>query len=277
VADEIPHVEVARAEWRLRTVALLYHDVVQTGHHDESGFSGPGPSRYKLEANEFDRHLQALKKATGSPPSLVTETPARGREPVWFLTFDDGGASAPRIAEALARYAWRAHFFITVNRIDRPAFVTTEDIRYLHDLGHVIGSHSYSHPERMSHCSWDELLWEWETSADGLSKIVGEQVVTASVPAGFYSKQVARAAAAAGLKVLFNSEPVTRVRRVDGCLVIGRFALQRGTSPETAAALATSRPLPRLRQFAHWNAKKAAKTVGGEAYVGLRRAFLNRR
>jgi hypothetical protein len=129
----------------------------------------------------------------------------------------------------------------------------------------------------MSRCRWDELLWEWEKSADVLSKIVGEQVITASVPAGFYSKQVARAAAAAGLKALFNSEPVTRVRRVEGCLVIGRFTLQRGTAPETAAALAARRPLPRLGQFASWNARKAAKSVGGDVYLSLRRALLSRR
>ena len=258
------------------TVALLYHDVVKIGHDDESGFSGPGPARYKIDPSQFERHLRAVSEVTGSPPGLVTETWDDGHEPSWLLTFDDGGASAVRIAETLAGYRWRGHFFITANRIDQPAFVTTDDIRHLYELGHVIGSHSYSHPERMSHCSWDELLWEWEASVDALSKIVGEQVITASVPAGFYSKQVARAAAAAGLKVLFNSEPVTRVRRVDGCLVIGRFALQRGTSPETAAALAASRPFPRLREFASWNAKKAAKKVGGEAYVALRRALLNR-
>ena len=49
----------------------------------------------------------------------------------WLLTFDDGGASALRIAEMLARYGWKGHFFITVNRIDSPAFVTSDDIRAL--------------------------------------------------------------------------------------------------------------------------------------------------
>jgi len=261
----------------MKTVTLLYHDVIAEGRDEDSGFPGAGPARYKLEEHEFDDHLRALSEVTRSPPGRVADVWIEGKPPEWLLTFDDGGASALRIAEMLARYAWQAHFFITVNRIDTPAFVTTDDIRAIKRLGHVIGSHSYSHPERMSHCSWDELEWEWGHSLEVLSEIIGEPVVSASVPAGYYSKEVARAAASVGMKALFTSEPVTRVERVDGCLVLGRFTLQRGAPPEVAAGIAARRPLPRLRQFAAWNVKKAAKTVGGEAYLGLRRALLDKR
>jgi peptidoglycan/xylan/chitin deacetylase (PgdA/CDA1 family) len=261
----------------VRTVTLLYHDVVAEGRYEDSGFRGAGPARYKLDEREFERHLRALSKTTRSPPGRVADAWTGAKSPEWLLTFDDGGASALRIAETLAHYGWQGHFFITVNRIDSPAFVTHDDIRAINGLGHVIGSHSYSHPERMSRCSWDELQWEWGHSLDLLSEIIREPVVTASVPAGYYSKQVARAAASVGMKALFNSEPVTRTRDVDGCLVLGRFTLQRGAPAEVAASLAARRPLPRLRQFASWNVRKAAKTVGGDSYLGLRRALLRRR
>jgi hypothetical protein len=129
----------------------------------------------------------------------------------------------------------------------------------------------------MSRCTWDELLYEWGTSIEVLSEIVAEQVVIASVPAGYYSNRVARAAASAGIRALFNSEPVTRVRKVDGCSVLGRFTVQGGSPPELAASIAARRLMPRLQQFASWNVRKAAKSVGGEAYLGLRRALLSRR
>ena len=261
----------------MKTVTLLYHDVVAEGGNDASGFPGAGPARYKLEHDEFDRHLHAIAEATQTPPGDVAKTWSTGQPPGWLLTFDDGGASALRIAETLAERAWPGHFFITGDRIDQPAFVTKDDIRAIRELGHVIGSHSYSHPERMSRCSWDELVWEWGHSVQILSEILGEPVVTASVPAGYYSKKVARAAASVGIKALFNSEPVTRVHEVDGCLVLGRFTLQQGASPDLAAAIAARRSRPRLRQFASWNARKAAKSVGGETYLRLRRALLSRR
>jgi len=261
----------------VNSVTLLYHDVVPQGRDDASGFPGAGPARYKLEYDEFDRHLRALSLATRTPPGDVTATWSTGRPPAWLLTFDDGGASAVRIAETLAEYGWQGHFFITANRIDHTAFVARDDIRAIRELGHVIGSHSYSHPQRMSRCSWNELVREWDESVRILSDILGEQVVTASVPAGYYSKKVARAAASVGIKALFNSEPVTRVHEADGCLVLGRFTLQRGAPPDLAAAIAARRVLPRLRQFASWNAKKAGKSVGGEAYLRLRRALLSSR
>jgi peptidoglycan/xylan/chitin deacetylase (PgdA/CDA1 family) len=261
----------------VRTVTLLYHDVTAEGRHDDSGFPGAGPARYKLDEREFDRHLRALNETTRSSPGRVADVWTAAKSPEWLLTFDDGGSSAVRIAETLARFGWTGHFFITVNRIDSPAFVTKDDVRAIIGLGHIVGSHSYSHPERMSRCSRDELLREWGRSVEVLSEIVGEPVVTGSVPAGYYSKRVARAAAFVGIKALFNSEPVTRVREVDGCVVLGRFTLQRGAPPELAAAIAARKPLPRVRQFASWNVRKAAKSVGGETYLSLRRALLSRR
>jgi peptidoglycan/xylan/chitin deacetylase (PgdA/CDA1 family) len=277
VADEVPHVEVACAEGGVKIGTLLYHDIVAQGDNDASGFPGAGPARYKLEYDEFDRHLHALREATQTPPGDIRAAWSTGQPPAWLLTFDDGGASALRIGETLAEHAWQGHFFITANRIDQAAFVTRNDIRAINELGHVIGSHSYSHPERMSRCSWGELVSEWQQSVQILSDILGEPVVTASVPAGYYSTKVARAAASVGIKALFNSEPVIRVHEADGCLVLGRFTLQRGASPEVAAAIAARRVPPRLRQFVSWNARKAAKSVGGEAYLRLRRALLSRR
>ena len=124
----------------MRTVTLLYHDVIVEGRHEDSGFPGAGPARYKLEAREFARHLRALNETTRSPPGRVADAWTAAKSPEWLLTFDDGGASALRIAEMLARYGWKGHFFITVNRIDSPAFVTSDDIRALSGLGHIIGS-----------------------------------------------------------------------------------------------------------------------------------------
>ena len=41
----------------------------------------------------------------------------------------------------------------------------------------------------------------------------------------------------AGLKILFNSEPVTKVSHLDDCLVLGRYSIQRGTSAKVVADL----------------------------------------
>jgi peptidoglycan/xylan/chitin deacetylase (PgdA/CDA1 family) len=277
VADEVPALEARGQEGTLKLAALLYHDVVEGGRYDESGFPGAAAGRYKLSSEEFELHLQAVARRAQGPPAVVDDLQAAEGALPWLLTFDDGGSSALGIGERLAERGWRGHFFVTVDYIGTPGFLGTDAILMLSELGHVIGSHSCSHPERMSRCSWEELLYEWGRSTEMLSELLGRPVAVASVPAGHYGKIVARAAAASGVRTLFTSEPVLKVHEVDGCRVVGRFTIQRGANPETAAELACARLLPRTRQFVFWNAKKAAKAVGGEQYLRLRQWLLGGR
>ena len=188
-----------------------------------------------------------------------------------MLTFDDGGTSAYEpIADELESKGWRGHFFVTTDMIGNSTFLSPRQICELAERGHTIGTHSCSHPRRMSACDWDGLLREWGESAARLSDLLGVAVQTASVPGGFYSTTVAKAAAAAGLKALFTSEPTTRCVVVDDCLVLGRYAVRRSTGPARAARLASGRLLPRYSQAAFWGVKKLAKLLGGTSYLRLR-------
>lgn len=260
----------------MKSASLLYHDVVQAGRCEASGFQGAGPNRYKLESAEFEEHLRALAERIGYAPSAVGELSGEESRLPWLLTFDDGGASAVHIGETLAVRGWRGHFFVTADFIGANGFVSVRDIRRLESMGHVIGSHSCSHPHRMARCSWAQLHDEWSRSAGVLGDIIGHPVTVASIPGGDYSKTVARAAAAVGIQQLFTSEPVLRVQNVDGCAVFGRFAIVRHVPPQRVAALAAARSAPRLRQFASWQAKKAVRAVGGDRYLKLRRLLLER-
>ena len=193
------------------------------------------------------------------------------------MTFDDGGASAlAPTADLLERHGWRGVFFVTTDRIGSPTFLDAAGIRELRRRGHVIGSHSCSHPARMSACGREQLLDEWRRSRQVLSDVLGEAVTVASVPGGYYSRMVAETAAEAGYTMLFNSEPTTKAYPVNGCRVLGRYTVYRGMSARAAAGLATS-SLPRWRQALMWNLKKAAKAIGGRAYLALRHTLLARK
>jgi peptidoglycan/xylan/chitin deacetylase (PgdA/CDA1 family) len=256
----------------MRITSILYHDVVPPGGADSSGFPGPAAARYKLEVSQFERHLKAIQKATvGVPGTIFQLLSANYCAPALVLTFDDGGNSALKAAEMLDRIGWRGHFFITTDHIGQKGFLNTDELRELRERGHVVGSHSCSHPERMAACSWQQMLREWSESVHVLSDLLGETVSTASVPRGSYSRKVAQAAAASGIKFLFTSEPMTRTGRVDGCLILGRYTIYRGTPPSIAAGFATGHWRPRLQQMLYWNLKKAVKRMGGDTYLRLRR------
>jgi hypothetical protein len=107
-----------------------------------------------------------------------------------------------------------------------------------------------------------------------LADILSERIDVASVPGGYYSRAVAESAARAGIRVLFNSEPVARVHEVDGCLVVGRFGVQQGVPASWAAAVARGDRAPRLRRYLFWNGKKLLKRLGGDRWLRVRRKLI---
>ncbi len=263
---------------RTKAITLMYHDAVESNGFDDSGFPGSGPALYKLDVHEMEAHFHRIAALIPEPPALVSDVrqgKPGDRTPL-LLTFDDGGVSAAtHIADLLDRRGWRGHFLIIAGRVGYPAFLTSSQIQDLRARGHVIGTHSWSHPQRMSSCEWDVLVEEWHRSTAYLSNLIGEQITVASVSGGFYSRSVARAASFCGIKTLFTSEPVKRCRLVEDCLVLGRFRVARGMTPSTVAALCSASATGgQMKQYALWNLMKAAKAATGEHYLDIRAALL---
>ena len=257
----------------MNVFSVMYHDVVEAGAWDSSGFPGDGAAVYKLEHAEFGRHLDAIA-AAGVRVCRATEPLVDGSA---MLTFDDGGVSAHLLAaEMLEQHGWAGHFFVTTDRIGTAAFLSREQIQDLRRRGHVIGSHSCSHPARMAQCTREELQREWRESTRVLEDILGEPVPVASVPGGYYSRLVGETAAEAGIRVLFNSEPTAAVSRAGECVLLGRYFIQRGMPAGISGAFAAGRFGPRWKQSAYWEIKKVAKAVGGKAYLSVRERLLKR-
>jgi peptidoglycan/xylan/chitin deacetylase (PgdA/CDA1 family) len=256
--------------------ALLYHDVVAEGGFAASGFVSPDANIYKFTTAEFAGYLAAIR-ARGVKPA-VSAFDALQEKDSFLLTFDDGGVSAIQwSADMIEPFGHVGHFFITTDYIGAPGFMSPAQIAELARRGHVIGSHSCSHPPLMMRCSASQLDREWRESVARLSDIIGAPVTVASVPGGSYSRAVGSAAANAGIRVLFTSEPTSTISKVEECALIGRYSVQRGTSTETAAALAAGDLLQRLQLSAYWNLKKVIKRIGGNAWLQFRKAVLARR
>ncbi len=257
----------------MKAISIMYHDIVERGCEEASGFSGADANLYKIEIEKFEEQLTSITESR--TPDKVTEL--SDTQNAFFITFDDGGRSAfTQTADALERRGWRGHFFIATDFIDTPTFLSGAEIKELDARGHIVGSHSASHPLRMASLSPDELRREWLRSVEKLSDILGHRVSTASVPGGHFSRAVAEAASRAGIKTLFTSEPTTRVYQIDDTTVFGRYTIQRKMPTETVAAIARGDLNPRLRQFLFWNSKKILKKIGGENYLKIRKRLLSK-
>ena len=252
---------------------LLYHDVVDDGRRSHSGFDTGDADIYKLTRHAFAAHLDRLATMDAAP-HLAVQAPSSG----WMITFDDGGSSALEvIAPALEARGWRGHFFMTTGWLGAKAFLTTDGIRELAARGHVVGSHSHTHPLAMSSLSPAELLREWRQSAEILGEALGQRPSVASIPGGAYSRAVAETAGEAGVRVLFTSEPTARAWSVGPVTCYGRYTVQHRTAPDTALEFATGRGTARLRQRLAWDGKKIVKAACGPAYRELRRRLLSNR
>lgn len=254
------------------TFALIYHDVVAAPEREQIGFPGSLAARYKLDPADFDAHLDAMS-ASGVDVGLVG---LDGVGPTAAVTFDDGGASALSAAAALERRGWRGHFFITTGRVGRPGFLDAGGVRDLHRRGHLVGSHSHSHPTYMGKLPPEQILEEWRRSRDELADLLGEPPLSASVPGGFLSSAVIEMAADAGYRLLMTSEPTARRRSSGAMVVLGRYTIWSTTSPSRAAGYARGSRAARGRLWLEWTAKKVPKTIAPGVYQALRRVRASR-
>jgi peptidoglycan/xylan/chitin deacetylase (PgdA/CDA1 family) len=247
---------------------LMYHDIAPRAQREAVGFPGPLAARYKLEPAAFEAHLDAV--AASGPTVRTLDGGEDAPAPAVAITFDDGGASAPLAAEALERHGWRGQFFVTSSRIGTRGFMSGNELRELDRRGHLIGSHSHSHPTYMGRLTREQLDEEWTRSRSAIGEILGSPPRTASVPGGYLSRAVVASAAASGYELLFTSEPTARVAR--GELVVrGRYTIWASTPARTAAAYAEGSRLACGRLWLEWNAKKLAKSASPAAYQVLRR------
>jgi len=242
-------------------ITLLYHDVVERAGLMTTGFQGADADVYKLEPDAFESQL-------GSGPSSSASV---------LYTFDDAGVSAlTRCADLLHKHRVTGLFFVPTAFIGEPGFCSRDDLRTLHERGHLIGSHSVTHPVPMSGLSDEDLTREWSESRRVLEEILNTSVTDASVPGGFTSARVESAAAAAGYARLFTSQPARRIRRRDGMTIHGRFSVTRGTPTIVVARVLKGSQLPWVKQAVLWEAKKIVKSVGGNVWLSFRKRYFKR-
>src|SRR3954453_15291847 len=123
---------------------------------------------YAIAPQRFREHLDAMAR-----PPAPADALAAGD---WMITFDDGGESALPVGEELARRSWRGYFFVSSDAIGQPGFLDWDAVRGVGELGHVIGSPSVTHPDRMADLSREQLLDEWQRSAAVLAEGLGAPV-----------------------------------------------------------------------------------------------------
>lgn len=266
----------------MKAVTLLYHDIVKNSDFSSSGFKGSDADFYKLDKEVFINQIQMLIKNknlnTDDLNCLHSKHTDASNVP-FYITFDDGGISFnTEIASILESVGWRGIFFISTQYIDSAGFMTKHQIQDLHKRGHVIGSHSCTHPRCFSDLTLKELQNEWGTSKKELEHIISSSVSTASVPGGFLSKAVIETAESAGYLSLFTSEPQTKINHFGKMDILGRYCITQATSNKEVMAYSSKNTnFTQVWQYLFWNFKKLVKKYLRGIYAIVRMFMMDKR
>ena len=248
------------------SISLMYH-CIYASIPQESGFQGAGAMIYKISSVDFEKQVNAISK--------YLEKNNLEKEAVTF-TFDDGGVSfITIIAPILERYGYRGLFFISTRYIGTEGFLTVDQIKELVTRGHMVGSHSHTHPEMMNTMKEEDLIYEWKISGDILREIIGKKVVTASIPNGFCSNKVLSAMVKTGFSSIYTSKPTVNIHHYESSVIIGRYAITSDMSVDYVLSILSSKKHRFLINL-RFQCLGIAKQMLGSAYVKIRGRLLSK-
>lgn len=173
-------------------------------HHITPSASGPASSReYEMRPEEFDALLAELQRLgyqgiTAQRLSDAFDGIAPLPERPVILAMDDGRANQYAHAFPLLKArGYVAVFYVFTNAIDRPGYLTREQLIEMRDAGMEIASHTRYHPF-LTRSGDAELENELTASRDALAELLGSPPSSIAYPFGLYDDRVVDAAVAAG-------------------------------------------------------------------------------
>jgi peptidoglycan/xylan/chitin deacetylase (PgdA/CDA1 family) len=123
-----------------------------------------------------------------------------------LITFDDGHESDSIVAAPeLARRNLHAIFFVVWSYLERPGYLSRDQVIELRAQGFEIGSHGLTHT-RLTHINPAEASSELLESKRRLEDLLQEPIAGLALPCGHYNDAVLQAAWTAGYRRVMTSD-----------------------------------------------------------------------
>lgn len=190
----------------------------------------PGQSEtyknYSVSPASFASQMKALKDSgyeTVLPDQLYNYLAHGGKLPAKpvMLTFDDTDEEQFSIgAKEMEKYGFKGVYFIMTISINRPRYMSKEQIKQLADSGHSIESHTWDHNRVTKYTGgdWDKQFVKPRKTIEG---ITGKPAIYFAYPYGLWNQAAIPELKKAGFKMAFilstkrdSTEPLYTVRRM---------------------------------------------------------------
>lgn len=221
-ADATSVVNDAKAILAKRQVPVLcYHHIREPK---------PGQSEnmksYSVSPAQFAEQMKALKDSgyeTILPDQLYNYLVHNGPLPAKpvMLTFDDTDEEQFSIAyQDMKKYGFKGTFFIMTISINRPRYMTKEQIKQLADDGNAVESHTWDHHmvTKYQGEDWDK---QFVKPRKTIEDITGKAATYFAYPYGLWNERAIPQLKQAGFKMAFqlstkmdSTEPLFTIRRM---------------------------------------------------------------
>ena len=186
-----------RSSARSSVPVLMYHQILPP-----ETSAGRQPTPYEISPAAFVEQLELLEREGFEAVSLAdlvrpNGAPSTSAREV-AITFDDGYVDNYEVAfPALCRLKLTATFFVIVNQIGGPGFMTWDHLREMQRAGMTIGSHTLSHLP-LATLTRDDIEIEVQHSRQLLIEGLQTRIDFISFPHGSYDERVLQAVSASG-------------------------------------------------------------------------------
>jgi peptidoglycan/xylan/chitin deacetylase (PgdA/CDA1 family) len=216
-----PRTDAASMAARANVPVLCWHQIRQITSADSAQdrpyIVGPKALAAQLDALDRAGYHPVTGEALVAHVAIGKPLPSK---PV-LLTFDDGSAGQYSHAlPLLRRHHFVATFFVMTVVLDKPGWLTSDQVRRLDRAGMTIGPHTYDHHAvpQYSGEDWNTQLVE---PAAKLAKLVGHPLRLFAYPFGLWNREAFSHLDAAGYVAAFQladkldrRDPLWTLRRI---------------------------------------------------------------
>ncbi|WP_426094252.1 polysaccharide deacetylase family protein [Flavobacterium sp. DSR2-3-3] len=209
---------------------LCYHNI-----RDFSASASGNVKVYTVKPPAFAEQMKTLADAgyhTILPEQLYNYLVFDGplpEKPI-MITFDDTREEQFSIGAAeMKKYGFKGVFFIMTVSINRPGYMSKEQIKSLSDDGHVVGAHTWDHHmvTRYTGDDWNTQLVKPKAK---LEEIVGKPVPDFAYPFGLWNTEAIPEIKKSGYKMAYilstKRDPVDPLYTIRRIIVSGTWSTE---------------------------------------------------
>ncbi|HVZ98502.1 MAG TPA: polysaccharide deacetylase family protein [Chitinophagaceae bacterium] len=220
----------------LSSILALKQIPVLCYHHIRDPKPGQSESMksYSVSPSQFAEQMKALKDSgyeTILPDQLYNYLLYSGKLPAKsiLLTFDDTDEEQYSIGwQEMKKYGFKGVFFIMTISIDKPRYMSKQQLKDLSDSGNAVESHTWDHHmvTRYSGDDWNKQLIQPRKT---IENITGKSADYFAYPYGLWNQAAIPELRKAGFKMAFilstkrdSTEPLYTIRRM---IVPGQWSI----------------------------------------------------